>query len=195
MNSKANKSTKKCDKQIDQPCNGDELRNLTKDSNADTGVVKTYVDAETPTKTCEIRTCLTGYEPAENGTKCKSTNGKSCLEQIKDKKGQNVFDNARTVIRVYDITGQDFNGTNANSFFDVPVVLDARSWYLQVPSGRTYICDIGAILPSGEFILLTRSNKTTVPTGQISNVIDEKWMMVEGEYEKILKMFNELWII
>jgi len=110
------------------------------------------------------------------------------FEQIKDKKGQNVFDNARTVIRVYDITYKDFDGTNANSFFDVPVVLDARSWYLQVPSGRTYICDIGAILPSGEFILLTRSNKTTVPTGQISNVIDEKWMMVEGEYEKILKM-------
>ncbi len=110
------------------------------------------------------------------------------FEQIKDKKGQNVFDNARTVIRVYDITDKDFNGTNANSYFDVPVVLDARSWYLQVPSGRTYICDIGAILPNGEFIILTRSNKTTVPTGQISNIIDEKWMMVEGEYEKILKM-------
>lgn len=109
-------------------------------------------------------------------------------EIIKDQKGQNVFDNARTIIRVYDITNKDFDGTNANSYFDVPVVLDARSWYLQVRSGRTYICDIGFITPSGEFIILTRSNKTTVPTGEVSNVIDEKWMMVEGDYEKILKM-------
>ena len=109
-------------------------------------------------------------------------------ELIKDQRGQNVFDNARTVIRVYDITNKDFDGKNANSYFDVPVVLDARSWYLQVKNGRTYICDIGFITPSGEFIVLTRSNKTTVPTGEVSNIVDEKWMMVEGEYEKILKM-------
>lgn len=109
-------------------------------------------------------------------------------ETIKDVKGNHIFDNARTVIRVYDITNKDFDGTNANSYFDVPVVLDARSWYLQVKSGRTYICDIGIITPNGEFIVLTRSNKTTVPTGEVSNIIDEKWMMVEGEYEKILKM-------
>lgn len=110
------------------------------------------------------------------------------FEKIKDQKGQNIFDNSRTIIRVYDITNKAFDGTNANSYFDVPVMLDARSWYLQVHSGRTYICDIGIITPGGEFILLTRSNKTTVPTGEVSNIIDEKWMMVEGDYEKILKM-------
>ena len=110
-------------------------------------------------------------------------------ETIMNQKGQEIFSKSRNVIRMYDITDINFNGNNAHKYYDIPVILDARSWYLQVPvSGRTYICDLGIISPEGEFIVLTRSNSTTVPPGKVSDVVDDKWMMVEGEYQKLLKM-------
>lgn len=115
---------------------------------------------------------------------------KDTYEYIMGERGRDIFDKSRSVIRVYDITGvAGFNGSNSNSYFDIPVVLDARSWYINIPAGaRKYICDIGIITPEGEFVLLTRSNSTTTPPGKMSDVIDDKWMMVEGEYEKLVKM-------
>lgn len=115
---------------------------------------------------------------------------KDTFEYIMGERGQDIFEKSKSVVRVYDITDiNNFNGTNAKSYFDISIVLDARSWYINVPqSGRMYICDIGIVTPQGEFILLSRSNSTVVPPGKVSNVIDEKWMMVEGDYEKLLKM-------
>ena len=115
---------------------------------------------------------------------------KETYEYIMGESGRDIFDKSRSVIRVYDITGvAGFNGLNSNSYFDIPIVLDARSWYINVPIGvRKYICDVGIITPEGEFVLLTRSNSTTTPPGKMSDVVDDKWMMVEGEYEKLVKM-------
>jgi len=111
-------------------------------------------------------------------------------EHIMGKRGADIFTNSRSIIRVYDITGvKNFDGSNALSHFDVPVFLDAGSWYINTPqSGRQYICDIGIITPRGDFILLTRSNGVKLPTGHISDIIDEKWMLVEGDYQKLLKL-------
>lgn len=110
-------------------------------------------------------------------------------QDIKDKHGQDVFEVSRSIIRVYDITDiKNFNGQNSNSFFDIPVVLEAKSWYINAQSARRYVCDIALITREGKFILLSRSNPTTLPPGKMSSVIDEKWMMVEGDYQKLLKM-------
>lgn len=117
---------------------------------------------------------------------------KETYEYIKDTYGQDIFERAKSIIRVYDITDKEnFDGSNANSFFDIDVVLDARSWYINAASAKRYICDVGLITPDGTFILLTRSNATTLPPGRVSNVIDEKWMMVEGDYQKLLKMSGQ----
>jgi len=115
---------------------------------------------------------------------------KDTYEFIKSEHGQDIFGKSKSVIRVYDVTEvSDFNGTNAKSFFDIPVVFDAGSWYIHAPeSGRRYICDLGIITPDNQFILLSRSNSTALPPGKMSDVIDEKWMMVEGEYQKLVKM-------
>ncbi len=114
---------------------------------------------------------------------------KDTFEYIKSEYGQDIFEKAKSIIRVYDITDvEGFNGSNAAASFDVPVVLDAGSWYINAGGGRMYICDLGLVNTDGNFILLSRSNSTTLPTGKVSNVIDEKWMMVEGDYQKLLKM-------
>ena len=111
-------------------------------------------------------------------------------EYIMGERGADIFTKSRSVIRVHDITGvNNFDGGNSNSWFDIPVFLDAGSWYINAPqSGRRYICDIGIITPEGSFILLTRSNAVMLPAGHISDVVDEKWMLVEGDYQKLLKM-------
>ncbi|MDR1684434.1 MAG: DUF4912 domain-containing protein, partial [Elusimicrobiota bacterium] len=115
---------------------------------------------------------------------------KETYEFVMSERGGDIFAKSVSVIRTYDITGVDnFDGGNAVSFFDTPVVLDALSWYIGVPQGgRRYICDIGLITPGGEFILLTRSNPTAIPGGRISDVVDEKWMLVEGDYRELLKL-------
>jgi hypothetical protein len=115
---------------------------------------------------------------------------KDTYDFIMGKHGADIFSKSKSVIRVYDITGvNNFDGGNALSCFDVPVVLDAGSWYLSVPQGgKRYICDIGIITPSGQFILLSRSNSSVMPSGGVSNLVDDKWMMVEGDYQKLLKL-------
>jgi hypothetical protein len=115
---------------------------------------------------------------------------KDTYDYIMGGHGADIFAKSRSVIRVYDITDiAAFDGRNAHSHFDVPVFLDAGSWYVNVPqSGRRYVCDIGIITPQGSFILMTRSNSVLVPAGRVSDIIDERWMLVEGEYQKLLKM-------
>lgn len=112
------------------------------------------------------------------------------FDAVKSAHGQDVFAQSKSIVRVYDITDiASFDGTNANSYFDIPVVLDAGSWYINAPKGgRKYICDLGIITPSNVFIVLSRSNSTALPPGKMSDKVDEKWMLVEGEYQKLVKM-------
>ncbi|MDR0953075.1 MAG: DUF4912 domain-containing protein [Elusimicrobiota bacterium] len=115
---------------------------------------------------------------------------KNTFEDIMAQKGGDIFTKSRSIIRVYDIgEAESFDGKNAVSSFDISVVLDAKSWYINVPqSGHRYVCELGIITPNGQFIALTRSNAITLPTGRISDSVDEKWMMVEGDYQKLIKM-------
>lgn len=101
-----------------------------------------------------------------------------------------VLDHSRTVIRLYDITGVNyFDGTNASAYYDMPVIFDAKSWYIHAPqAGRSYVADLGFVTPQGQFILLTRSNATTLPPGKVSDVVDDKWMSVEGDFIKLLQL-------
>ncbi len=101
-----------------------------------------------------------------------------------------LLDNSRTIIRLYDITGVNyFDGTNANTHYDMPVVFDAKSWYIHAPqSGRSYIADLGFLTPDGQFIMLTRTNVITLPPGKVSDIIDDQWMSVEGDFMKLLQM-------
>jgi len=112
------------------------------------------------------------------------------LDFLKSTHSESVLQNARTIIRLYDVTGvSTFDGTNAVQFYDMPVIFEARSWYINVPqTGRSYVADIGYLTADGKFILVTRSNVSSVPPGRVSDVIDDKWMIVEGDFQKLLKL-------
>lgn len=112
------------------------------------------------------------------------------FDYVHQQYGQEVLDQSRTVIRLYDITGVAyFDGTNANTYHDMPVIFDAGSWYIHAPqAGHCYIADLGFVTPQGQFILLTRSNAVTLPPGKVSDIIDDKWLCVEGDFIKLLQL-------
>jgi len=66
-------------------------------------------------------------------------------------------------LRVYDVTGVEFDGSNANSYSDIAVHERLGSWYLDVNSEKEFIVDIGFINPAGVFVTVARSNKVSTP--------------------------------
>ncbi|MBU4305413.1 MAG: DUF4912 domain-containing protein [Candidatus Omnitrophica bacterium] len=97
-----------------------------------------------------------------------------------------IINNARRILRIYDVTGVMFDGSNGNSFFDIEINDFANSWYLNVGTpGRSYCVDIGLVLPDGRFIVLARSNFVTTPIDGPSGVLDEEWMIVEDDFNRL----------
>ncbi len=100
------------------------------------------------------------------------------------KHGADIFNKSRPVIRVYDVTGGD-----ASKYFDIPVMLEAKSWYVNVQdSGRAYCCEVGLLQPDGTFIGLVKTNTVSLPAGRVSDVTDEKWMAVTADFDKLLQL-------
>ena len=101
--------------------------------------------------------------------------------------GEDVFQKGRQVIRVYDMTEVD--GSGPNRYFDIPVMLEAKSWYVNVvESGRAYCCEVGLVMPDGKFIGLVKTNTVNLPGGRVSDVTDEKWMSVSADFDKLLQL-------
>ncbi len=100
--------------------------------------------------------------------------------------GHDVFEKARHVIRVYDVSHSSVDG---QKYFDIPAMIDARSWYINVQDGgRTYCCEVGLVLPDGRFIAIVKTNTVNLPTSRVSEVMDEKWMSVSTEFDKLLQI-------
>ena len=92
----------------------------------------------------------------------------------------------RSVLRVYDITNVNFNGRNANSFFDIDLKGLANNWYINVGTpDRSWIVDIGIVSKKGNFYLLARSNAIKTPRFGMSDQLDAEWMVPEEDYWKM----------
>jgi hypothetical protein len=93
---------------------------------------------------------------------------------------------ARWVLRFYDVTYIDFDGTNAHGYFDQPIDLIAGNWYVELwSSDKTYCADIGALAPSGRFRSACRSNFVQVPRAGESPHYWPEWLHVEGVFDKL----------
>jgi len=100
-----------------------------------------------------------------------------------------VFERAKKVLRVYDISQVDFNGRNAHRFFDLEVRPDANSWYIDSGSpGRSWCVDFGLKLPNGEFITIIRSNIAHTPLDGPSWITDEEWMIPDEMFARLYGM-------
>lgn len=105
----------------------------------------------------------------------------SIISQI----GSDVFSKSRSVIRVWEVE----EGDRLTKYFDIPVMIDAKNWYINVNEcGKTYLCEIGLITPDGRFVSIVKTNKVTLPKSGVSDIIDEKWMSVKEDFEKLLQI-------
>ena len=87
-------------------------------------------------------------------------------------------------IRVYDVTGIDFDGMNANSYFDIAANERIGSCYIDVSPAKEIIADIGIIYFEGIFITVARSNKVSTPPIPVS----EEGMLPQKLYDTSLRI-------
>jgi hypothetical protein len=66
-------------------------------------------------------------------------------------------------IRIYDITGIDFDSMDANNCIDIAVNDRIGDGYISVSPGKDYIADIGIVYSEGIFITVARSLKVSTP--------------------------------
>lgn len=86
-------------------------------------------------------------------------------------------------IRVYDVTAVDFDGTNANSYFDIAVNEAIGSGYIDVSPAKEFIADFGVISPKGIFIIIARSNRVSTPRAEIVGEEIEKSILPRQLYK------------
>ena len=104
---------------------------------------------------------------------------------LKMQLGEEKFNKSDRVLRIYDVTDIDFDGTNAWRTFDL-FVGGADSWYINLGSvNRSYHAQMGYLTSSGEFYSLICSNVIHTPSDGPSTVIDEEWMLVEEKFKEM----------
>jgi hypothetical protein len=84
----------------------------------------------------------------------------------------------KVVLRVYDVTFIEFNGTNAHRTFEVTVdVLSLKNYYMNVPMpGAHYLAELGYYDSNGNYKYLLRSNLCQVPVNSPSQSTRERWL-------------------
>jgi len=93
---------------------------------------------------------------------------------------------SKLCVRIYDVTGVQFNGTNATAYYDQEVYERVGSWYFDFGRPTHSFCaDLGLLSPDGRFLTLIRSNTVLMPRDGVSDVLDEEWMLVEEEFLKL----------
>ncbi len=90
------------------------------------------------------------------------------------------------ILRMYDITCSN-NVDSPDSFIDIQLNHDAGNWYIKFPSpNHSFVVDYGYIV-DGKFVTVLRSNAVTTPREDVSDQVDEEWMMTDEQFKKILK--------
>jgi uncharacterized protein len=78
-------------------------------------------------------------------------------------------------LRVHDIKLIDFDGSNSNFYFDIPVLLSDKKWYINVPHANSvYIIQL-LYSTNGEKKIIATSNVISTPREDISDVVDKEW--------------------
>jgi hypothetical protein len=94
--------------------------------------------------------------------------------------------NGKLTVRLYDVTGVQFDGRNASGYYDQEVNDLVGSWYFDVGRpAHSFIADVGLLTPEGRFLTLARSNSITMPRDGVSDVVDEEWMLADEEFWKL----------
>ncbi|MFH1074778.1 MAG: DUF4912 domain-containing protein [Candidatus Firestonebacteria bacterium] len=98
------------------------------------------------------------------------------IEEAKKELGREFYA-SKSILRVYEVTNIDFNGSNAHGYFDITLENLVISYYLKVYAPeKSWVADIGILAPSGKFFTLARSNAMSTPADSMSSFDYEEWM-------------------
>ncbi len=94
-----------------------------------------------------------------------------------------ILKQGRCVLRVFS------QHEGKTDHFDVDINVEARNWYVISPQGGgEWHAQLGLLLPDGRFVLLAISNKIRLPAGQVSDVLDEKWGILQADWERLFEL-------
>ncbi len=100
----------------------------------------------------------------------------SSIDKIKQNIGHE-FEGSVYTLRMYDITLKNFDGNNANHWFDTDLPPFVDNWYINLLSDNvTYCGAIGIRTRNGRFHVLARSNFVMTPSANSSWRRDMIWM-------------------
>jgi hypothetical protein len=89
------------------------------------------------------------------------------------KMGEAAFNASKKLLRLYDVTDRNYDGSNAQSYTDIEINEFANNWYVRVPApGKTYLVECGFLTAEGRFFLAVRSNTVNVPNFGLSAMKD-----------------------
>ena len=101
------------------------------------------------------------------------------FERLRSGRSEAELAGALWVLRVCRLSG--------GQFFDIPVDPAAGNWYLHAEPDSAYQVKIGLVLASGAFIELAASRPVSTPPESISSRVDEQWMLVSEEFDRMLE--------
>jgi hypothetical protein len=93
---------------------------------------------------------------------------------------------ARPILRVLDVSSEDTTSATERHVRDIPIHGGVSNWYIDVVEPpRSYRIDIGYLSRRGRFYVLARSNVVTTPRAGVTDPLDENWINVQKQFEKI----------
>lgn len=94
-------------------------------------------------------------------------------------------ESAKFILRMYDVTLVDFNGTNANYFFDIEVGEFSNNWYINLQhDAASFVGQLGFQTWDGSFYCLAQSNFVQTPRMSYSHRSEHIWMKVDERENK-----------
>ncbi len=113
--------------------------------------------------------------------------------EVRNQIDEKLRQGLKYILRVYDVTDINFNGSNANRYFDIELTSVINNWYLNVGvANRSYCVDIGILTADGRFFMIARSNFITTPSDVISSAVDEEWMVASDDFNEIFRLSGGL---
>ena len=84
-------------------------------------------------------------------------------------------------LRIYDVTGRIFDGTNAHSYFDIKIDRSDRQWFVHVGKpASTHVAEIGLKSLEGYFVKVARSGRVDFPRFEPSPDGTVEWLTVRS---------------
>lgn len=98
------------------------------------------------------------------------------------------------LLRLYDVTGLNFDGRNSHGFIDISVHALADNFYLRdLAANKGYCVDLGVIAPDGRFITILRSNTVITPRDTLADgSVWEMADLLDREVKKPVEKVTEI---